>query len=124
MLSAEVYKIIHLLGVFMVFVALGGLCLHAVNGGSTETNRARRLVALTYGIGLLVILVGAFGWLARTGVMAGGLPGWVWVKLALWLALGGLLSLPGRRPELGRVLWFVGPAVGVLAAAIAITKPF
>jgi len=47
-MSPDFYKIVHLTGLLLVFMALGGLSLHAINGGTREDNRGRRLVALTY----------------------------------------------------------------------------
>jgi hypothetical protein len=124
MLSPIAYKVIHLLGVLMVFLSLGGLCLHAMNGGTKESNTRHRLVAITYGVGLLLIPAAGFGWLGSSETMQGGMPGWVWAKIGIWLVIGGLLVLPYRKPHLGRTLWFVGPLLGALAALIAITKPF
>jgi hypothetical protein len=124
MLSPDAYKIVHLVGILVVFMALGGLSLHAINGGTRDTNTGRRIVGITYGVGLVLILLGGFGWLGATGAMSAGIPGWTWAKLAIWLVIGGLLALPGRRPELGRVVWFVAPLLGIVAALLARTKPF
>lgn len=124
MLAASVYKIFHLLGILFVFAALGGLSLHALNGGSRATNASRRLVAWSYGGGLLLILVTGFGQLARLGLMGGGVPGWAWAKVAVWLAFGGLLALPYKRPGSARLLWFGGPILGAFAAYLAMYKPF
>ena len=119
------YKIIHLVGLLMVFMGVGGLSLHAINGGTRETNRGRRLVAVTYGLGLFLILLGGFGWLGETGMMGSGqMPLWVWMKLGLWLVVGGLLAIPTVRPDLGRLVWFVAPIVGLVAAWVARAKPF
>jgi uncharacterized membrane protein SirB2 len=124
-MSPEFYKIVHMAGLLMVFLSLGGLSLHAMNGGTKSTNPERRLVAITYGIGLLLILVGGFGWLGAAGMLSSGtMPLWPWAKLALWLVIGGLLALPAIRPELGKLVWFIAPVVGVVAAWIAGTKPF
>ncbi len=124
-MSPDVYKLVHVVGLLMVFLALGGISFHAINGGTRDTNPARRLVAATYGVGLLLILVGGFGWLGATGVMSGGaMPLWTWVKLGLWLVVGALLALPGIRPELGRLVWFLAPLIGVFAAWVARAKPF
>ena len=124
-MSPDFYKIVHVVGLLMVFLSLGGLSLHAMNGGTRQTNSRRRLVGATYGIGLLLILLGGFGWLGVTGAMSGGtMPLWIWVKLALWLVVGGLLALPGIRPELGRLVWFLAPLIGLVAAWTARTKPF
>ena len=124
-MSPDFYKLVHVVGLLMVFLALGGLSLHAINGGTRDTNAARRLVGLTYGAGLVLILLGGFGWLGATGVMSSGaMPLWTWIKLALWLLVGALLALPGIRPELGKLVWFVAPLIGLLAAWVARTKPF
>ncbi|MFQ5746329.1 MAG: hypothetical protein ACE5HF_03810 [Gemmatimonadota bacterium] len=124
MLPASAYKILHLFGILFVFASLGGLSLHALNGGTRATNASRRLVAWSYGGGLLLILVTGFGQLARLGLMEGGVPGWAWGKLVVWLALGGLLSVPYRHPERARLLWFGAPVLGAAAAYLALYKPF
>jgi len=124
MVSPSVYKLVHVLGLLLVFMAMGGLSMHAINAGTRDTNRGRRLAGATYSIGLLLLLLGGFGWLGATGAMSAGMPAWVWVKLLIWLAIGALLALPGRRPELGRVVWIVAPLLGVLAGWLGGTKPF
>jgi hypothetical protein len=125
MIGYGTYKLIHFLGIFLLFLGLGGLSLHAANGGTKASNRARGLVAATHGLGLFIILLGGFGLLARLGVMhAGGFPGWIWTKLGIWVLLGVAMMLPYRRPELGRLLWFVVPLLGGVAAYMAIYKPF
>ena len=87
MISYSIYKIVHLLGVMMVFLSLGGVIMHAINGGEKE-HSWRKPVAITHGIGLLLALVGGFGLLARLGVMHGTLPGWVLAKLGIWFVFG------------------------------------
>ena len=125
MISYPVYKVIHILGNMLLIMALGGLTLHAANGGTRETNRGRKLAAITHGIGMVIILVAGFGLLARIGITHGaGWPGWVWAKLGIWLVLGGIVALIGRKPELARVWWFLVPLLGATAAWLALTKPF
>lgn len=124
MLPPDVYKIVHLAGILLVFMAVGALSLHAMNGGTRETNSARRLVAVTYGVGLFLILLGGFGWLGSTGMMEAGMPGWTWAKIAIWLLLGALLAWPGRQPRAGSWVWLAAPVLGVAAAWLAGTKPF
>ena len=55
-MSPEVYKLVHIAGILMVFMSLGGLALHGINGGMKDSNNARRLTASTYGLGLFLIL--------------------------------------------------------------------
>ena len=122
----ETYKLLHFLGIVLLFTALGGVSLFAIHGGTRESNRARALVAVTHGVGLLVLFFGGLGLLAKLGLGHNPLawPGWVWLKLVVWLALGGLIALPYGRPGLARRLWWALPTLGLIAAAAAIYKPF
>ncbi len=122
MLSSATYQLFHVLGIILVFMALGAVSLHAMNGGTRDSNNARALVAITHGVGLLLILVAGFGMLARLG-MGGGLPGWVWVKVLVWLLLAGLIVVPYRKPEWSKAIWFAIPILGVVAAYSAFYKP-
>lgn len=123
MLSYQVYKVVHLLGILLTFTSLGGLMLHVHNGGDKASNKRRGLVAATHGIGLFLVLLGGFGMLARLKLSFGAVP-WVHAKLLIWVILGGVLALPYRFPKLTPALWFVVPALGALAAGFAIYKPF
>ena len=120
----EAYKVLHVLGILFLFVALGGVALHAWNGGTKQENQGRKAATAMHGLGLFFILLAGFGMLARLGIIQGGLPGWVWAKLVLWLVIGGLFLLPYRRPSLAKPVFFLLPLLGALAAALAIYKPF
>lgn len=124
MISYSVYKVVHLLGMFMLFSVLGGIALHAMNGGTKHDNVGRRLVAALHGTALFIILLGGFGMLARLGIVQGGLPGWVWAKLAIWLLIPFVGMIPYRRPESAKWVLLMLPVFGGLAAWIAIYKPF
>ncbi|HPF62729.1 MAG: hypothetical protein KC544_13205 [Gemmatimonadetes bacterium] len=124
MISYTVYKLVHLFGMFMVFSVLGGIALHAMNGGTKQDNVGRKLVAALHGTALFLILLGGFGMLARLGIVQGGLPGWIYAKLALWVALPVIGMLPYRRPASARWVLLGLPVVGLLAGIIALTKPF
>ncbi len=123
MISYAVYKIIHLTGIMMVFLALGGLSTHAINGGDKK-HSWRLPIALTHGIGMTLSLVAGFGLLARLGIAQGGLPGWAIAKLVIWAIFGGLMALIIRQPKLSRSLWFIMIALGALAAYLAGAKPW
>ena len=122
MIPYLVYKNIHLIGVFMILMALGGLLLHCITGG-TQEHSWRRPVAITHGVGLLLVLVGGFGMLARIGIYWPW-PGWVTGKVIIWLLFGGLVGVIFRRPGLARSLWWVAIALAGLAAYLAGHKPF
>ena len=104
MIPFAVYKNIHLIGMMMVFLALGGLLLHRINGG-TQDHAWRKPVAITHGVGIFLILLSGFGMLARLGIFWGW-PGWVTGKVLIWVILGGLIAVILRKPTLAKPLWW------------------
>jgi len=119
-MPTEVYKLLHLLGLIMSMVAVGGLALHGINGGDRDTNKARGLASSTHGIGMLLLLVGGFGMLAKMG---GGFPPWVAIKLVIWLLLGAAIMPLMRKPEMGRLMWMAVPLLAIIAATVGLYKP-
>ena len=116
---------IHLFGIFLVLMALGGAALNAMNLGSRASDSGRKWVAITHGIGLLIALVGGFGLLARLGISHGAdWPLWVWIKLGIWLVFGAMTALIGRNPRHAGLFWALIPVLAVSAAYLAINKPF
>lgn len=123
MINYQVYKLVHLFGIFLTVIALGGMYLHAMNGGTKESNASRKLMSIVHGVGLFLVLLGGFGMLARLGLVE-HMPGWVIAKLVIWAVLGAALAIPARAPQLARPLYFAIPILGVLAGYFALYKPF
>ena len=117
------YKVLHVFSVILTFTVLGGLALHSANGGNRGSNLSSRLTGVLHGLGLLMILVGGFGLLARIGI-SGGFPLWVWLKLALWLLVGASAAVIRRSPALSKTLLWLLPVLGGVGAWLAIYKPF
>lgn len=124
MISYSVYNLLHLLGVFLLVSAVSGVSYHVANGGTKNSNRTRKIAGALHGLGALIILVAGFGMLARLGIVQGGLPGWIWAKLVIWLLLGALIALPYRFPDAAKGLALLAPLLATLAAYFAIFKPF
>jgi len=121
-MSFAAFKVIHILAVLYVFASLGALMLAAREG--VERGNGRKLAGMTHGITLLLVLVAGFGALARLGLSnPGAWPTWVWIKALVWLALGGVIVLIRRSPQLGTLLWWLLPLLGGIAAWAAIYKP-
>ena len=120
-MSLLFYKVLHVLALSVLLVVTGGVALHAANGGTRKENKLSGVVAALHGLALVVALISGFGMLAKLGV---GLPGWVFVKLALWLLFGVLTLLPYRSPQLARPLFFVLPILGAIGTYFALYKPF
>lgn len=122
-MPTEFYKVLHVLGIMLLFASLGGMALLGLRGGDDrEVAPLRRVVMIGHGVAMLVILVAGFGLMARLGIMSGW-PTWIYIKLALWLVLGGAVVLVRRVPEMGRVWLFLLPLVGAAAAWVAFTHP-
>lgn len=120
MLSYQVYKVLHFLGIFMVIAALGGQLLNAMNRGERQ-HASKKWLAIWHGVGLTLALVAGFGLLARLGLSVSG---WVWAKVVIWLAFGLLGALAARKQDMARLIWVLVIVLGGLGAYLAGYKPF
>ena len=123
MIPYEMYKVLHLLSVMLLFLCFGGLAIYVAAGGTRAANPNRTLVAALHGTAAFLVLLGGFGLLARLGLVQGRFPLWVWIKLGVWVVLGVAVLLPYRRPALARPLFLLYPVLGGLAAWAAVYKP-
>ena len=122
MISLVIYKNLHLIGVFMILMALGGLILQQIQA-STRDQVWRKPVAITHGIGMVLVLVGGFGMLARLGIHWPW-PGWILGKVIIWLVLGVMIAVIGRSPGMAKPLWWITLALAAIAAYLALNRPF
>lgn len=118
----EVYKILHLIGIVLVFSGLVGLLTIQMSSGKLE-GKAKSLVFASHGTGILLILVSGFGLLARLGLTK-DIPNWVYGKLVIWLVLAGFVAVVKRKGHIGSPLFLSLIAIFTLAAYLAIFKPF
>jgi hypothetical protein len=123
-MSYIVYRMIHLLGIFTLLIALAASAIHILRGGTRAGDPHRRTLAIAHGISAFLILLGGFGMLARLGIVHGGLPNWVYAKLTIWLLLSAAFMLVYRSTRFAGSLLIAMPFLALLAAAIAIYKPF
>lgn len=117
MIPYEAYKVIHIIGAMFLLFSLGAYLLLSVD----KSGNCRRAAAITHGVSVVLILAAGFGLLARLGI-SGSWPLWVWVKLIVWLTLALIVVLIKRMPSLAPVLWLLIPALGGLAAYMAVYK--
>ena len=118
-----IYKLIHFLGIFVLLTTLAVPAVHLLRGGTRADLPRRRLLAITHGVASFLILLGGFGMLARLGVVQGGLPGWILVKLAIWVALSAAFALTLRTATSARIVLVSAPLLALAAAAVALYKP-
>lgn len=112
----NVYKLIHIVGLAMLFLGLGGIFSHAGEG------KGPKLYTVLYAVGLLAMLVAGFGRAARMGFSLTS--GWILAKIGLWLFLGAMPVLVRRGLVPKPLAWIVALAVAAAAIYLAIEKPF
>ena len=118
-MSYVFYKVLHLTGIIMIFLALGAGFAHSKNGG--ERNVMRKWIMISHGIGMLIAFVAGFGLMARLGLQFSG---WLWIKLVIWLILGGVIALIYKKPKFTYPLWASLVLLTAFATWLANTKPF
>ncbi|MFT5122715.1 MAG: hypothetical protein ACI9TH_001813 [Kiritimatiellia bacterium] len=118
-MPAYIYHILHLAGILLVFLSLGGAIVRSMS--STDDPAIRKMVGISFGLGMLIILVAGFGFLAKSKL---GFHPWVFMKIGIWLLIGGLFSVINKKPSLGKTLWFTIFLLGVVAAYLGYRKPF
>ena len=125
MIPYAAYKVLHYLGLFGLFVTLAVALGRASSVPPGTVDPWKRRLSVIHGVCMLTVLTAGFGLMARIGVMHGALfPGWVWAKLAIWLILGGLLSLAVRRSRWTGPALVVLPFLAAAAGYLALVKPF
>lgn len=116
-MSYEFYKIMHFVGLVMLFLGLGGRIIFLA---AKVENPAGKVCSIFHGLGLLLVLVAGFGLLARLQI---GFPGWVYVKIAAWIGLGALTLLPKKKPQLGSLAFVSAIILAGLAVYFVVAKP-
>ncbi|MEY4617137.1 MAG: hypothetical protein RJB66_2097 [Pseudomonadota bacterium] len=118
MFSYQTYKMVHYFGLILLFFGIGGVLIPSISGFSIQ-GKPRVVAFVTHGIGMLFLLIGGFGMLAR--LQLDGIPPWIHVKLAVWLIMGLAIGLAKRMPS-----WLVMVAIiaiAMIAPYMAIYKP-
>lgn len=110
------YYILHLLGVLLVYSAYGALIARGIL--ASESKALRKFGAMTSGIGLLLILIGGFGLVAKLSY-ADYTSTWVLIKLVIWVLLGGMIVLINRKPSLSQIWFWLTVLLG-LAATVTV----
>lgn len=119
-MSYEFYKILHLIGLVLLFSGLVSLLTLRVVGAEVN-GPAKKFAFLTHGIGLFLILLSGFGLLARLGLVR-ELPGWIYVKLVIWLYFGLTIALIKRKGQLGWIMYLPMLVIFILAAYLGVNK--
>jgi len=112
-----VYLFLHVAGVVLLCFSIGGILV----GKTAGQDQPPKNLTIMNGVGLVFLLVSGFGMLARLGISF-PLPGWIWVKLVIWVLIGSF-PMWGRKLSVA-VRWYVAFGFILSAAFIGIFKPF
>ena len=74
-------------------------------------------------VGLLVALVAGFGLMARYPILWPW-PGWLMVKMVLWLVFGASIVLLKRLPQMRTRIWWGAWGLFLVAAYLGVHRPF
>ncbi len=118
MLDYNVYKVLHIVGLVLVFLGVGAVML-----GARDNGRAPRGAAALHGVGLLIMLLGGFGMMARLEI-AFPWPAWLFGKLGVWIVVALLPILARRGVARGLVGVLLAVGLAGVSAWLAIYKPF
>ncbi|MCM8532854.1 MAG: hypothetical protein NE330_16925, partial [Lentisphaeraceae bacterium] len=100
-----IYYPIHFIGIFLLFLAVGGMCLYARNGGEKADNPSRKFLAITHGIALLMVIVGGMGLMTAYQIHKPQMPAWIIIKMVIWLFFGFSSMLIYKFPKLSTVFF-------------------
>ncbi len=120
-MTPEFYRLLHLSGVIILFLSMGGLLIPTFMGPSENEKGGRKLAAACHGIAMAIIFIAGFGLIAK---LKYGFQGWVIAKIFIWIIAGAMVMVVKRKPQLGKTVWFVMIILGVAAAFLGGYKPF
>ena len=113
----SLYLVLHLLGIFLVTLSIGGTLIQKQIGDQTPV----KLLAMLHGFGLFFLFLAGFGLIARLGI-SWPFPTWIWLKLAIWLAFGAFPTLSAKMST--KVAWTLAIIIFLCAAVLGVYKPF
>ena len=117
-----VVYVMHLIGIFMVFMALGGAVVRAVI--KDESKDLKRMVGFTFGLGMILIIYGGMSLMVIREYAKGGMPAWLVTKLVLWFVFAATFSLIIRKPNVARTMWAGIIVLGGIAVYMVYGRPF
>jgi uncharacterized membrane protein SirB2 len=123
-MSYQALKIAHIAGLALTFMGLAGVLGLRMNGSGKP--KRYWIFSVAHGVGLVLLLGSGFVLVGQLGLLHGTtkLPGWVQVKIVIWLLAGGSISLATRLSRYAEIILVFFTVLVVAAAWLAIFKPF
>jgi hypothetical protein len=120
-MPVEVFKVVHICGVLMIFAGLSGL-VGLYNTGAPIRSGLRVAMAMIHGIGMLFVILSGFAIAGKLGYL-NSIPLWIYLKLAIWLLLGVSMVMAKRKAQWGAGWLLAWVFLGSAAAYLALFKP-
>ena len=117
-----VVYLLHLIGIFMIFMALGGAVVRVV--AKDESKELKRLIGITFGLGMILVIYGGMSLMVLREYAKGGMPSWLVVKLILWFVFAATFSLIIRKPDAAKSMWGAVILLGAIAVYMVYGRPF
>ena len=119
-MDPAIYKLIHFIGIILLFLGLGGAL------GARE-NGTNKLVASFHGLGAFLVLLGGFGMQAKmkmnyVAAYGSAWPAWLVAKVVLWFLLAGSLVILKRRLMPAAPAWLIITVLGAVAAYLGLSN--
>ena len=115
-MTPEFYRVLHVAGVLVLFLGLGGALL-----GSKDGKTPRAAMAL-HGVGLLIMLVAGIGTVHKDDALDWG--NWLYAKIGCWVLVAAMPTLVKKGMVPRAVGLLLAIALGVTAVWLAQAKPF
>lgn len=116
------YKVLHLVGIFLILTSMGGLLLIGSLGNAVAPDWRKRL-SITNGVGLLLTFFAGLALLTQIGLGNAG-PGWIFLKMLIWVILAILVVAARKKPAMAYPIWWLTISLAGVAAYLAFFKPF
>ncbi len=101
-----IYYPVHFIGIFLLLLSIGGMCIYCRNGGEKKDNPSRKFLAITHGIALLMVIIGGMG-LMKVLEAFNPMPTWILIKLSIWLVFALSSLLIYKIPKLSTLFLFL-----------------
>jgi hypothetical protein len=108
-MDPSIYKIIHFIGIIVLFLGLGSLI-----SSDPRKPAALRGPAMIHGIGLFLILLSGFGLQAKLKIDF--FTGWFLAKFVIFLLLGAIIVVIKRRLLPTPAIYLIAIILGAIAA--------
>ena len=122
-MSYAFYKTLHLISIVILFSTYGAMIFaRLLQREGEEKPRAWGMLMALHGVSLATLFVTGFGLIVKLG-LSGNWPTWLWVKVGLWLVIGGVVAIIKRAKGGLLGVFFAVIALASATVYVAVHKP-